>query len=78
MTEDIYRDPTTEELAEQAEWEATAYERAVAEVDRNRQAAYQLESDPLYFKWQAGEGTEDAWKAKRDEIRERYPMPEAE
>lgn len=39
--------------------------------------AYQEESDPLYFKWQAGEGTEQAWKDKRDEIHNRYATPKS-
>ena len=49
-------------------------ERAAAQSAR--QAAFQREADPLFFKWQAGEGTEEAWQAKRAEIRERYPYPE--
>lgn len=40
-----------------------------------RLSAYRKEADPLFFKWQAGEGTESDWKAKRQEIRERYPYP---
>jgi hypothetical protein len=39
----------------------------------NRRAAYIAEADPLFFKWQAGEATEAVWKAKRDEIKSRYP-----
>lgn len=42
-----------------------------------RQAAYTAEADPLFFKWQAGEATETEWKAKRQEIRDRFPYPEA-
>jgi len=34
--------------------------------------AYQEESDPLYFKWQAGEGTQQAWITKRSEVAARY------
>jgi hypothetical protein len=45
------------------------------EQEANRQAAFQSEADPLFFKWQAGEGTETEWKAKREEIRARYPYP---
>jgi hypothetical protein len=45
-------------------------------VESNRQAAYTQEADPLFFKWQAGEGTEQEWLAKREEIRSRYPYPE--
>jgi hypothetical protein len=31
-----------------------------------RQDAYTQEADPLFFKWQAGEGTEAEWLAKRE------------
>ena len=40
-----------------------------------RKWAYQQEADPLFFKWQAGEATEEEWLAKRQEIRDRYPYP---
>jgi hypothetical protein len=39
----------------------------------NRRAAYMAESDPLFFKWQAGETTQEEWQAKRNEIKARYP-----
>jgi hypothetical protein len=45
-------------------------------IKYRRQATFQQEADPLFFKWQAGESTEDAWLAKRQEIRERYPYQE--
>lgn len=45
------------------------------EQEAKRHAAYTAEADPLFFKWQAGEGTEEEWKAKRQEIRDRYPYP---
>lgn len=41
-----------------------------------RQSAFAAEADPLFFQWQAGEATEEEWKAKRQEIRDRYPYPE--
>ena len=47
-----------------------------SEQEDARQAAYQREADPLFFRWQAGEATEADWLAKRDEIRARYPYPE--
>lgn len=34
--------------------------------------AYQHESDPLFFQWQAGEKTKEEWLAKREEIRFRF------
>jgi hypothetical protein len=46
-----------------------------AEQEAKRHAAYTAEADPLFFKWQAGEATEEEWLAKRQEIRDRYPYP---
>lgn len=48
-----------------------------AEQEARRQAAFAAEADPLFFQWQAGEATEEEWKAKRQEIRDRFPYPEA-
>ena len=77
MTEDNYREPTAEEIEESSVYEAGQHERDIQDVERERQSAYQLEADPIYFQWQAGESTEEIWKAKRAEIRERYPYPES-
>jgi len=41
--------------------------------DKERLYAYRNEADPLFFKWQAGEGTKEAWLAKRAEIAARFP-----
>jgi len=38
-----------------------------------RRSAFQAEADPVYFEWQRGETTEQAWRDKCDEIRARYP-----
>jgi hypothetical protein len=46
-------------------------------LEIQKRTAYQNESDPLFFKWQAGEATEAEWTAKRDEIRARYPKEQA-
>ena len=53
--------------------EAKLAEKKAAEAEANRKAAYIAEADPLFFKWQAGEGTQEEWQAKREEIRQRYP-----
>ena len=76
MTEIIYRDFTSEEIAEHKAWEVGAYEREIAQIEQIRQLAYQQEADPLFFKWQAGNGTKEEWLTKRLEIAERYPYPE--
>lgn len=38
-----------------------------------RHQAFIAEADPLFFAWQRGEGTEQAWLDKVAEIRERFP-----
>jgi hypothetical protein len=43
------------------------------QIDALRQAAYQKEADPIFFKWQRGEATEQQWLDKIADIRARYP-----
>jgi hypothetical protein len=40
-----------------------------------RADAYRAEADPLYFKAQRGEATNDEWLAKVAEIKARFPYP---
>ena len=63
-------------------WNVTplsAEEIAQLQADRaeqtrqQRQAAYQQEADPLFFKWQRGEATQQEWLDKIAEIKQRYP-----
>jgi len=39
-----------------------------------RRAAYAAESDPIYFKWQRGEATQQEWIDKINAIKARYPI----
>lgn len=39
-----------------------------------RRAAYTAESDPIYFKWQRGEATQQEWLSKIEQIKSRYPI----
>lgn len=43
------------------------------QVRLQRQAAYQAEADPLFFKWQRGEATQQEWLDKIAEIKTRFP-----
>lgn len=76
MTEIIKKELTPEEEAERKAYEAGAYEREIEAVKNQRLYAYQTESDPIFFEWQRGENTEQAWKDKLAEIQARYPDPE--
>ena len=42
-------------------------------AEANRKAAYQAEADPLFFKYQRGEATEQEWLDKIAEIKARFP-----
>lgn len=61
MTEIIKRNMTAEEKAERAEWAAGAYERDLATVKETRRGLYSTVSDPVFFKTQRGEATEQEW-----------------
>lgn len=52
-------------------------EQIAANLKAQRASAYRIESDPLFFKWQAGEATEAEWISKRAEIRARFPYSTA-
>lgn len=43
-----------------------------------RANAYREEADPLFFKYQRGEGSEQEWLNKIEEIRGRFPYPTEE
>jgi hypothetical protein len=40
-----------------------------------RAMAYRTESDPIFFKWQRGEATEQEWKAAVASVRATHPAP---
>jgi hypothetical protein len=46
---------------------------AAEKAETNRRTAYIAEADPLFFKWQRGEGTEQDWLDKITEIKARFP-----
>ena len=59
--------------AEKQAWEDGAPARAAAKVQADRRAAYQDESDTLFFEEQASEVAAGTWAAKRAEIKVRFP-----
>jgi hypothetical protein len=47
-------------------------------IREQRHQAFIAEADPLFFAWQRGEGTEQAWLDKVAEIRARFPYVDVE
>ena len=66
--------PTEQELVDA--WPTVQAERTNAAARVARHADFIAEADPLFMKWQAGEGDEQKWLAKREEIRARHPYVE--
>lgn len=46
-------------------------------IIKERKKAYYNEADPLFFEFKAGEGTEENWLNKRNEIKMRYIKKES-
>lgn len=67
----VQTQPTEAEVtAEVARLQAELPNKIAAE---NRAAAYKLEADPLFFKAQRGEATQQEWLDKVAEIQQRFP-----
>ena len=77
MTEIIYRELTTEEIAERKAWIAGAYSREVEAVKQARHSAYTAAggSDSIYLKYQRGEATEQEWLDAVQAINDAHPYP---
>jgi len=43
---------------------------------QNRLLAYERESDPIFFKWQRGEGTQQEWLDAVEFVKQQYPYIE--
>jgi len=65
--------PTLAEL--EAEWAQVEYEVAYEDVQKARQAAYQAESDPIFFDFQRGEVTEQDWLDAVQAVKDAHPYP---
>jgi len=47
----------------------------IEQVQAQRRHAFVVESDPLFFKWQAGNDVEQAWLDAREAVQARLPYP---
>ena len=57
-------------------WEIVKYESNYAAVEAIRQSEYAVQSDPLFFRWKAGSGTEQAWIDARELVKTNNPYPD--
>jgi hypothetical protein len=67
--------PTQAELDSQ--WPSVAYLDQVAIVETTRRLQYEAQSDGLFFEWQRGTNTKEAWEAAVQAVKDANPYPPA-
>ena len=65
--------PTQAEL--EAAWPTVAYNGQYAQVEATRRTQYEAQSDGLFFEWQRGTNTKEAWEAAVDAVKDANPYP---
>jgi len=60
-----------------AAWPTVDYNNQIAAVENARRADYEAQSDPLFFEWQRGDGTEQAWLDAVAAVKAAHPYPPA-
>jgi hypothetical protein len=53
------------------------YEEQVKEVESTRRLQYEIQSDGLFFEWQRGTNTKEAWEAAVQSVKDANPYPPA-
>lgn len=72
----IIEEPTEQMVAVREDYAATGYERAYNEVKQTRQLIYAQQSDPIFFKYQRGEATEQQWLDAIEAVNAANPYPD--
>ena len=65
--------PTQAEL--DALWPTTAYNSQIAAVETTRRTQYEAQSDGLFFEWQRGTNTKEAWESAVQAVKDANPYP---
>ena len=65
--------PTQAEL--DALWPSVAYNSQVATVETTRRTQYEAQSDGVFFEWQRGTNTKEAWEAAVQAVKNANPYP---
>jgi hypothetical protein len=65
--------PTQAEL--DAAWPQVDYDNQVTAVETTRRLQYEAQSDGLFFEWQRGTNTKEAWEAAVQAVKNANPYP---
>ena len=67
--------PTQAEL--DAAWPQVNYNNQVTAVETTRRTQYEAQSDGLFFEWQRGTNTKEAWELAVQAVKDANPYPPA-
>ena len=67
--------PTKAQL--DAQWPAVNYSNQIAQVEATRRTQYEAQSDGIFFEWQRGTNTKEAWEAAVQAVKDANPYPPA-
>ena len=73
QVDDVVRLMTQAEL--DAAWPTVSYNNDYAQVEATRRTQYEAQSDGLYFEWQRGTNTKEAWEAAVQAVKDANPYP---
>lgn len=71
----IERPMTDEELAAYQQTTADLVAHQSTDVDAVRRSAYERTADPIFFRWQRGDATEQEWLDAVAAVKAEYPDP---
>ena len=60
-----------------AAWPQVDYDNQVTAVETTRRIQYEAQSDGLFFEWQRGTNTKEAWEAAVQAVKDANPYPPA-
>jgi len=69
--------PKPTKKALEALWAEVQYETAYARVEQARLTEYQATTDPMFFEFQRGDVTEQAWLDAVQAVKDANPYPES-
>jgi hypothetical protein len=58
-----------------AQWAQVDYNNQVAIIETTRRTQYEAQSDGLFFEWQRGTNTKEAWETAVQAVKDANPYP---
>jgi hypothetical protein len=69
--------PKPTQAALDAAWPTVNYNNKYTQVESTRRTQYEAQSDGLFFEWQRGTNTKEAWETAVQAVKDANPYPPA-